>query len=85
MVGRQNHTSTRFLYDEYRKYLLCLYPQYSADEYLERKIYSKDEQDVQLNALDVLLREKSVLVLGEKRMNLSRCFRKRAQTRTCIH
>lgn len=65
MVGRQNHTSTRFLFDEYRKYLLCLYPQYSADEYLERKIYSKDEQDVQLNALDVLLREKSVLVLGE--------------------
>ena len=65
LVGRQNHTSTRFLFDEYRKYLLCLYPQYSADEYLERKIYSKDEQDVQLNALDVLLREKSVLVLGE--------------------
>ena len=32
---------------------------------MERKIYSKDEQDVQLNALDVLLREKSVLVLGE--------------------
>lgn len=65
LVGRQDHTSTRFLFDEYRKYLLCLYPRYSADEYLERKIYSRDEQDVQLNALDVLLKEKCVLVLGE--------------------
>lgn len=56
---------TIFSYDEYRKHLLCLYPLYPADKYLERKIYSKYESDIQLNSLDVLLKEKRVLVLGE--------------------
>lgn len=56
---------TSFSYDEYRKHLLCLYPLYPADKYLERKIYSKYESNIQLNSLDVLLKEKRVLVLGE--------------------
>lgn len=65
LVGEQDHPCTRFLFDEYKQYLLCLYPLYPSDEYLERKIYSKDECDIQLNDLDVLLKEKNVLVLGE--------------------
>lgn len=65
LVGKQELTSAKLSFDEYRKYLLCLYPLYPANEYLERKIYSKDECNTQLNALDVLLKEKCVLILGE--------------------
>lgn len=53
LVGKQELTSAKLSFDEYRKYLLCLYPLYPANEYLERKIYSKDECNTQLNALDV--------------------------------
>lgn len=65
LVNEPECILTGFLYDEYRKHLLCLYPRYPADKYLERKIYSKNESDVQLNSLDVLLKEKRVLILGE--------------------
>lgn len=65
LVAESECASTNFLFDEYRKHLLCLYPLYSADKYLERKIYPKDKSDSQLNSLDVLLKEKCVLVLGE--------------------
>ena len=51
--------------DDYRKHLLCLYPTYSANQYIERKIYPKDESDKKTDALDILLNEKSILVLGE--------------------
>lgn len=64
-VNEPECTPTKFLFEEYRKHLLCLYPRYPACEYLERKIYSKRESDVQLNSLEVLLKEKYVLVLGE--------------------
>ncbi|MED9822245.1 MAG: hypothetical protein U0J65_09510 [Christensenellales bacterium] len=65
LVNEPEYTPTKFLFEEYRKHLLCLYPRYPACEYLERKIYSKRESDVQLNSLEVLLKEKHVLVLGE--------------------
>lgn len=65
LVNEPECTPTKFLFEEYRKHLLCLYPRYPACEYLERKIYSKRESDVQLNSLEVLLKEKHVLVLGE--------------------
>lgn len=65
LVNVPECASTKFSFDEYRKYLLCLYPLYPADKYLERKIYSKNERNVQLSSLDVLLKEKCVLVLGE--------------------
>ena len=65
LVNEPECPPTKFLFDEYRKHLLCLYPRYPVCEYLERKIYPKNESDVQLNSLDVLLKEKHVLVLGE--------------------
>lgn len=65
LVNDPEYPPTKFLFNEYRKHLLCLYPRYPACEYLERKIYSKNESDVRLNSLDVLLKEKHVLVLGE--------------------
>lgn len=65
LVNEPECQPTKFLFDEYRKHLLCLYPRYPVCEYLERKIYSKNESDIQLNSLDVLLKEKHVLVLGE--------------------
>ena len=65
LVNEPECQPTKFLFDEYRKHLLCLYPRYPVCEYLERKIYSKNESYIQLNSLDVLLKEKNVLVLGE--------------------
>ena len=65
LADKTERSPAKFLFNEYRKHLLCLYSLYSADEYLERKIFSKDESDVQLNSLDTLLKEKRVLVLGE--------------------
>lgn len=65
LVNEPECTPTKFLFEEYRKHLLCLYPRYPACEYLDRKIYFKRESDVQLNSLEVLLKEKHVLVLGE--------------------
>lgn len=57
--------SNEFFYDDYRKHLLCLYPLYPVDSYLERKIYTKDETDTLLNSLDVLLDKKRILLIGE--------------------
>lgn len=51
--------------DDYHKHLLCLYPRYPAAQYIERKIYPKDESDKKTDALDILLKEKNILVLGE--------------------
>lgn len=51
--------------DDYRTHLLCLYPTYPADQYIERKIYPRDESDKKTDALDILLNEKNILVLGE--------------------
>lgn len=65
MVNEPECLPTKFLCDEYRKYLLCSYPRYPDNEYLERGIYSKNESSVKSNSLDVLLKEKCVLVLGE--------------------
>ena len=65
LVNEPECLPTKFLCDEYRKYLLCSYPRYPDNEYLERGIYSKNESSVKSNSLDVLLKEKCVLVLGE--------------------
>ncbi len=51
--------------DDYRKHLLCLYPTYPTTQYIERKIYPKDENEKKADSLDILLEEKNILVLGE--------------------
>lgn len=65
LVNTSESLSNKFFLEDYRKHLLCLYPLYPTDEYLERKIYPKNESGEQSDSLDVLLKEKRVLVLGE--------------------
>ncbi len=65
LVSDSESLPAEFFLEDYRKHLLCLYPLYPVDEYLERKIYPKNENGEQSDSLDVLLKEKRVLVLGE--------------------
>ncbi len=65
MICDSEEVSGKIFIDDYRKHLLCLYPSYSSADYLERKLYPKDEIDAQADSLDSLLKEKNILVLGE--------------------
>ena len=54
-----------FFRDRYCKYLDSLYPKYSKNEYLNRKIYEKADQNAEYGVLETLIIEKKVLLLGE--------------------
>lgn len=54
-----------FCFDGYYGYLLNRYPASSYESYLPRKLYGEDEKGKEELAINVLLAEKRVLVLGE--------------------
>ena len=54
-----------FSMEAYYSYLLSLYPAYSRESYLPRKIYEKKNTDKEFDVLDTLLVKKNVLLLGE--------------------
>ena len=65
LINTTVDASTKFFFDKYCKYLLCLYPSYTVDTYLQRKLYANDDTEDKIDSLDILLKEKKILVLGE--------------------
>lgn len=57
---------TAFLHeDRYRNYLFALNPNYSQSSYLSRKLFLTEGKSKEEKAIDVLLEDKKILVLGE--------------------
>ncbi len=55
----------KFLLGPYLQYISALYPSYSTSGYISRAIYPKDNAGQLSTSLDVLLKQKRVLLLGE--------------------
>ena len=61
----EEEPSESFYLNGYYSYLLNLYPALSLESYLSRKLYGEKENDKKEDAINILLTEKKVLVLGE--------------------
>ena len=61
----RNTDEPQFNYEKYLKYLSCIFPSYDSTKYLQRKTYCEDNPEEKADILDILLKEKQVLLLGE--------------------
>lgn len=64
-INDKESTLAKFDCKRYFEYIVRSNPSYSQEDYIERKIYPRDENLQEIDALSVLLKYKKVILLGE--------------------